>query len=53
VKSFPRHFNITPEGHIVVACQKGNAVQTYIYSGKTMLLVKEIAVELPTVIVFI
>lgn len=50
VKEYPRHFAITNESNLFVACQKGNAVQRFLVSPQRIVLLGEAEILTPSVI---
>jgi 6-phosphogluconolactonase (cycloisomerase 2 family) len=53
VANFPRHFAVTPENMIFVACQKANLIQKYLVSQEKILLLSEVQIKTPSVILIL
>lgn len=51
VGNWPRHFAVTQEGHLIVACQKENLIQKYMMKDDKIYMLSEMVVDNPSIIV--
>lgn len=51
VADWPRHFALTPEGNLLVACQKGNVIQRYMLKDDKIYMLSEMSIDSPSVVV--
>lgn len=51
VGDWPRHFVVSKEGNLIVACQKENKVMKFFYQGEKIFHLSEMEIEAPAVVV--